>query len=258
MNFFHRHGVLPLAAPFFFLAGCATDNALAPTQRPVTATAATSAENSSGEVIEISKLDQKPVPRSQARPIYPAELRSKSITGEAVVEFVVDSHGNVRDATALRHTHPAFGEAAVASVIQWKFQPGRKGGRAVTTRLQVPIVFSLGERAAVVPAVPAGPLSGETFDISKLDQIPRARVQVPPIYPVEQRTKKITGEAVVDFIVDTQGDVRNAFVMRNTQPPFGEAAVEAVAQWKFQPGVKNGRVVNTHMQVPIVFTLNEK
>ena len=258
MNVFHRPGVPLFAASFFFLVGCATDNTSAPTQRPLAGTAATPAENASGEVIEFSTLDQKPVPRSQARPIYPAELRSKNITGEAVVEFVVDSQGNVRDATALRHTHPAFGEAAVASVMQWKFQPGKKGGRAVTTRLQVPIVFSLGERAAVAPAIPSGPLSGETFDVSNLDQIPRPRFQARPIYPVEKRTKKISGEAVVDFIVDTQGDVRNAFALRNTHPAFGEAAVEAVAQWKFQPGLKGGRVVNTHMQVPIVFTLNEK
>lgn len=240
-----------LAVLFLVLVGCATDNASAPT-------AATPAEIPSDVVLKLSTLDQKPVPRFQAKPMYPFELRRKNISGEALVDFVVDSQGNVRDATALRHTHPAFGEAAVAAVAQWKFHPGKKGGRAVSTRLQVPIVFSLGERAPVAPAIPAGPLTGETFDISKLDQIPRARFQSRPIYPAEQRAKKIPGEAVVDFIVDAQGDVRNAFALRETHPAFGEAAVEAVAQWKFQPGMKDGRVVNTHMQVPVVFTLNEK
>lgn len=33
------------------------------------------------------------------------------------------------------------------------------------------------------------------------------------------------------------------------------AAVEAVAQWKFDAGQKGGRMVNTRLQVPIVFTL---
>ncbi|MBL9189341.1 MAG: sigma-70 family RNA polymerase sigma factor [Opitutaceae bacterium] len=35
------------------------------------------------------------------------------------------------------------------------------------------------------------------------------------------------------------------------------AAVEAVGQWKFKPGQKGGREVNTHMQIPIVFTLSD-
>ena len=37
-----------------------------------------------------------------------------------------------------------------------------------------------------------------------------------------------------------------------------EAAVAAVSQGKFKPGRKGGGDVNTHMQVPIVFTLNTK
>ncbi|MBI5770073.1 MAG: sigma-70 family RNA polymerase sigma factor [Verrucomicrobia bacterium] len=36
------------------------------------------------------------------------------------------------------------------------------------------------------------------------------------------------------------------------------AAVEAVSQWKFAAGQKGGRAVNTHMQVPIVFSLATK
>ena len=34
------------------------------------------------------------------------------------------------------------------------------------------------------------------------------------------------------------------------------AAVEAVGQWKFDAGQKGGRMVNTRLQVPIVFSLN--
>ena len=146
MNVFHRPGVPLFAASFFFLVGCATDNTSAPTQRPLAGTAATPAENASGEVIEFSTLDQKPVPRSQARPIYPAEQRTKKISGEAVVDFIVDTQGDVRNAFALRNTHPAFGEAAVEAVAQWKFQPGLKGGRVVNTHMQVPIVFTLNEK----------------------------------------------------------------------------------------------------------------
>ncbi len=98
----------------------------------------------------------------------------------------------------------------------------------------------------------------EVFDISKLDQIPVPRFQARPQYPFEMRRAGIAGEVVVDFIVDTNGDVQNAYSVRSSQREFEAAAVQAVGKWKFKPGRKGGRNVNTHMQVPIVFTLNEE
>jgi protein TonB len=72
------------------------------------------------------------------------------------------------------------------------------------------------------------------------------------------RRAGIAGEVLVDFIVDSNGDVRNAYAVRSSQREFEAAAVQAVSKWKFRPGKKGGRNVNTHMQVPIVFTLNEE
>lgn len=98
----------------------------------------------------------------------------------------------------------------------------------------------------------------KVFDISMLDQTPVARFQARPQYPFEMRRAGISGEVVVDFIVDTNGDVQNAYALRSSQREFEAAAVQAVSKWKFKPGRKGGRDVPTHMQVPIVFTLNEE
>jgi protein TonB len=95
------------------------------------------------------------------------------------------------------------------------------------------------------------------FDISQLDQAPVAKYQARPQYPFEMRRAGISGQVVVDFIVDSNGEVRNAFSAQSSQREFEAAAVQAVSKWKFRPGRKNGHSVNTHMQVPIVFTLNE-
>jgi len=97
----------------------------------------------------------------------------------------------------------------------------------------------------------------EVFDISKLDQQPAATFQARPQYPFEMRRAGIAGEVVVDFIVDVNGTVQNAFAAKSSQREFEAAAVQAVSKWKFKPGRRGGRNVNTHMQVPIVFTLNE-
>ena len=98
----------------------------------------------------------------------------------------------------------------------------------------------------------------KVFDISMLDVTPVPKFQARPQYPFEMRRAGIAGEVVVDCIVDTAGDVQNAYALRSSQREFEAAAVQAVAKWKFKPGRKGGRDVPTHMQVPIVFTLNEE
>ena len=97
------------------------------------------------EIFDISKLDQKPQPRSQVQPQYPFEMRRAGITGNVLVEFIVDANGDVRNAFAVRSSQREFETAAVQAVSKWKFKPGRKGGRAVNTRMQVPIDFNLAQ-----------------------------------------------------------------------------------------------------------------
>lgn len=95
------------------------------------------------DLFDLANLDQIPVARMQSRPVYPFEMRRAGITGEVLVGFIVDSNGDVRDAHAIRSNQREFEAAAIQAVMKWKFRPGRKGGRAVNTRMQVPIVFSI-------------------------------------------------------------------------------------------------------------------
>lgn len=98
---------------------------------------------------------------------------------------------------------------------------------------------------------------GQIFDISKLDQIPVVVIQGHPQYPFEMRQAGISGTVRVDFIVDTNGNVRDVFAIASSQSEFEAAAVQAVSKWRFRPGRKNGHPVNTHMQVPIQFSSGE-
>ncbi|MBI5766640.1 MAG: TonB family protein [Verrucomicrobia bacterium] len=97
-------------------------------------------------VYDIGQLDQTPVPKYQARPQYPFELRRQGITGEVLVDFIVDADGNVANAYARSSTRPEFEAPAVQAVSKWRFRPGRKGGGDVHTHMQVPIAFTLNER----------------------------------------------------------------------------------------------------------------
>jgi periplasmic protein TonB len=101
-----------------------------------------------------------------------------------------------------------------------------------------------------------GPSSGPvTFSPAKLDRIPRATVQRSPDYPASMKQDGIKGSVVVEFVVNTEGHVVQAEVIRSTHREFVEPALRAVRSWQFEPGKRNGVAVRFRMAVPIEFGL---
>ena len=105
---------------------------------------ATVGELTNVRVFQLGDLDRTPRARVQVAPDYPAAMRAAGIAGDALVEFEVDASGAVVTARVVRESAREFGDAAVRAVLKWKFEPGRKDGRAVPFRMVVPIGFTLG------------------------------------------------------------------------------------------------------------------
>ena len=95
-------------------------------------------------VITIEGLDNPPRTRSQVAPVYPTAERKADITGEVLVEFTVDEGGRVLRPRVIRSSHTAFEASTLRAVEKWRFEPGKKNGRAVRFRMMVPVTFSLG------------------------------------------------------------------------------------------------------------------
>lgn len=95
----------------------------------------------------------------------------------------------------------------------------------------------------------------EIYDLNHVDEQPTPTHQARPQYPFEARRDGRGGTVTVDFVVDAQGNVRNAFVVNSTDREFEASAVAAVAQWQFSAGRRKGATVPVHMQVPIVFSI---
>ncbi len=91
------------------------------------------------------------------------------------------------------------------------------------------------------------------FSMSEIDQKPRAVFQAAPIYPAEVRSKKLDGVVAVIFVVDAGGKVLNPRVEKSSHPAFEKPAMDAVKQWKFEPGIKAGQRVACKMRVSIRF-----
>ncbi|MFQ6574834.1 energy transducer TonB [Pseudomonas sp. UM16] len=56
-------------------------------------------------------------------PIYPAELSKAAITGSVKVSFQAQADGTVTDVKIVNSSDPAFANAALKAVKQWRFQP---------------------------------------------------------------------------------------------------------------------------------------
>lgn len=95
------------------------------------------------DLFDINNLDQKPVGRVQNPPQYPYEMSRAGISGEVVVEFIINSNGDVVDTRVIRSSHREFEVPAMLAVQKWKFKPGRKGGKAVATKASQLIEFNL-------------------------------------------------------------------------------------------------------------------
>ncbi|MBI2517088.1 MAG: energy transducer TonB [Opitutae bacterium] len=74
-----------------------------------------------------------------------------------------------------------------------------------------------------------------------------------PEYPAALRKSGVKGEAVVQVRVSSRGVVLDPAVMSATDPAFGEAALAAVRLWRFLPQVKEGRAVETKVNMPFTF-----
>ncbi len=81
---------------------------------------------------------------SNPRPDYPEEARRQHQEGVVVVSADVGTDGVASNATLRRSSgFPLLDAAAIRAVRRWTFKPARAAGLAVSSRVDVPVRFSL-------------------------------------------------------------------------------------------------------------------
>lgn len=94
--------------------------------------------------------------------------------------------------------------------------------------------------------------SEELFRMTDLDQKPRCIYQPGPQYDPKVR-KHAPGKAIVKFIVDERGSVQSPKIDSSSDPVFDRPAINAVKQWRFEPGKRAGKAVPYPMKITISF-----
>jgi len=96
----------------------------------------------------------------------------------------------------------------------------------------------------------------DIFELKDLDNNPRRLVAIPPIYPFQFKREGIEGWVKLVVIIDERGKVIKATVKESSHREFERPSIEAVLQWKFEPGTKNGKAVKVRRIQPLSFKLS--
>jgi protein TonB len=95
------------------------------------------------------------------------------------------------------------------------------------------------------------------FNLADLDRAPEPVMQPAPVFPRHLKHEVTEATVQVEFLVEVDGRVSQAFAVRSTHLGFEEPAITGVKKWRFRAGIKGGRKVITRMSVPIIFKLLE-
>lgn len=139
-------------------------------------------------------------------------------------------------------SHPANANAGKPSADAPAIQP------ETSPSLGGPIGGVLTSRMAPAPPAAQGPVGG-------MVQQPRLLRSAPLVYPQLAKLSRVSGDVVVDALIDTAGKVSTVKVISGPVL-LQQAATDTVHQWKYEPARLDGQAVSMHLTVTVRFRLN--
>ena len=194
-----------------------------------------------------------PVLVSQVRPRYTPEALRAGLQGVVELQVVVHPDGTVGDVTVVKSLDTTYGldARAVDAARQWRFKPGRVNDEPVPVRVTLVMEFRQhGGRQN----------SDEESRQGAVRVIaPKAVKRVLPKYTSEAMRARIQGTVVVEAVVLEDGSVGETRIKESIDDKYGldANALEAAAQWEFEPGTLDGKPVAVLMELRLQFRLHE-
>jgi len=166
---------------------------------------------------------------------------------------------------------PAFFETD-AGALHFRIVTAQGGNAELfTASLEVSkgdmVIDSISMRSTIAPhrrvvggvvggVVPRADLPPDTYRVGGEVKAPIVISRVEPLYPEEARRARISGIVIVEALIDKTGAVRQVQVLKPLPYGLDQAAVDAVNQWRFQPGTKDGQPVNVIFNLTVNFKID--
>ena len=210
---------------------------------------------------------------------YPASAMQKGTQGTVKVSFVVEKTGTVNEVKVENPVAPELDAEAIRlikSAPHWT--PAKHRNQVVRQRVVVPVSFVMSPGSTVEVGGPAKerPITTSAADIAASAN-PNARPVVAPDrptqpvggnqaffdwveknqqYPLLARQRKIEGKVMVEFVVQTDGSLTDARVIRKMGSGLDEEAIRLIkASPKWEPASFQGKPIKQKMVLPVLFQL---
>ena len=191
-----------------------------------------------------------PVPTVRPEPEYSEEARRAKWQGAVVLQVVIDESGVPQDIHVVRSLGLGLDEKAIEAVQQWRFKPGLKDGKPVPVSANIEVNFRLPSAEPIATAAPASKpiaVGGRIMD-SRVVQ------RVPPVYPANARAARVQGTVQLSVTIGPDGRVQDVQALSGPAL-LTRAAIQAVAQWVYQPFLLNGQPISVQTTADVNFVL---
>ena len=202
---------------------------------------------------------------------YPIEAQEQGKQGRVIVQFVVNKDGSISNDSVIRSVDPLLDAEAlrvVRSMPNWK--PGKQRGKEVRVRFTLPVSFRLSggstdkaQESAKVAQTENASSRDEIFQVvEEMPEYPGGMSELMKYlstnmrYPKEAQSRGIQGRVIVQFVVEKDGSITDAKVMKPVDPQLDAEALRAVnAMPKWTPGKQRGKAVRVRYTLPVMFHL---
>jgi TonB family protein len=116
-------------------------------------------------------------------------------------------------------------------------------------------IACLGALLLWIAAAPAAQEPDEFYRAGPGVTLPVVMREVRPNYPSDAMRDQVTGRVAVECIVELDGVPSHIRVARPLHPSLDAEAVKAMAQWRFRPGMKDGKPARVQITVEMTFSM---
>lgn len=214
---------------------------------------------------------------------YPKEAREKGLEGMVVASFIIEKDGSISGAKIIRSIGGGCDEETLRVINAMpNWIPGKQGGKAVRVQFNLPIRFKLDASAPsnkeetkttedkstddevfkVVEEMPRFPGCEEIPDAEKRNACAQTKmfefIFKNIKYPKSAQEEGIEGVSVVKFVVEKDGSIADAEIVRSIGGGCDEEVLKLVYMMpNWVPGKQGGKVVRTVFNLPVKFKLDE-
>jgi protein TonB len=210
---------------------------------------------------------------------YPASAMLKGIQGTVRVSFIVEKTGTVNEVKVETPVSPELDAEAIRLFKSGpKWTPAKHlRSQVVRQRIVVPVSFVMSPGSEVVrTTAKERPITTSAADIAASANPNRPPVVAPdrptqPVggtqvffdwieknqkYPFQARQRKIQGKVLVEFMVQTDGSLTDARVIKKLGSGLDDEALRLIRSApKWEPAMFQGKPIKQKMVLPVLFQL---